>query len=262
MYISLAASATGNIISAFQMGSNSWAGNIVIAQQDPQYLATSPNGTIIYAANQLSLYTINAQTGATINVIDLSNYGNINPTDMGVTPNGAYVYITYEDPSNTLIVNTATYQVNTVPLGNVGCVGPVTFSPNSAYAFVSLGCNGGVGIINTTTKSLLSGTYNTWCTGNPIFVPYKNIAYFPCESGGIIDILNMSELATGRYSATPISLGQNVGPFYNGAISPNGRYLYLIGGTSYLYVVQTSDNQLVEAILGLNQPKYAAFAPP
>ncbi len=260
-----AASYIGNMIAVFDTNSNQFVGNIIIQPQNPLYIATSPNSSVIYVANQIGLYAINSQSGATLDSIYFSNYvtSGYQPAAMSISPNGQYLYLDFSYPiQKALSINTGTFAVYNA-FANSACLGNIEFSSDSKYAFIST-CAGFIFVINTTTTTALTGgSVGGSCASTPILSPNQNIAYFACStsSGYGVGVLNLNTLSSGRVSINVIPIQGITSNIGGGAISPNGQYLYLVSNNNEIYVVSTSNYQLVDTIQNLNSVVSAAFAP-
>ena len=75
------------------------------------------------------------------------------PSDVAVTPNGAYAYVTNYDSNSVSVISTATNTVvATVTVGS----GPegVAVTPSGSYAYVTNYGSGTVSVINTATNTV------------------------------------------------------------------------------------------------------------
>ena len=88
--------------------------------------------------------------GTATNIVKATIAVGMGPTNVAVSPNNKYAYVTNEFSQSLSVIDTTNNQVSgTVPLGANPSV--VAVAPNGSYIYVALGESGTIKVINTST---------------------------------------------------------------------------------------------------------------
>jgi 6-phosphogluconolactonase len=129
-----------NDVSAYTIDSTTGALTALVASpfaagSNPTAVIVDPSGTFVYVANfngggtpggnNISAYTINANTGALTPVTGSPFATGMNPSSVRTDPSGKFLYVTNENPT---VNNVSAFTID----ASTGALGPVTGSPFSA----------------------------------------------------------------------------------------------------------------------------------
>ena len=180
------------------------------------------------------------------------------PIGVAFSPSGTYAYVTNFNPSNVVIIDTATNTVtNSIPSGLNGPNG-VAFSPSGTYAYVVNYGSTNVAIINTATNTVTNSIISGFSTPSGVsFSPSGTYAYVTNPGTNNVVIIN---------TATNTVTGSITSGFSNPtgvSFSPSGTYAYVTNGNSNnTVVINTATNSVTGSITsGFQLPSGVAFSP-
>jgi len=190
----------------------------------PAGVAISPDGSLVYVANQTS-GSISVISTATNTVTSKITCNGLAPYDMVVSPDGSRLYVTNTGGNSVSVINSSTGQlISTIPVGQKPET--ICISPDGSTVYVvnaTNGINGTVSVINTSSNTVtatiivnvgfISGIAIS-PDGSRIYVtrsnkPIGSVAVINTTTNAIIDTI-----AVGSY---PVHM----------AISPDGGRLYV-----------------------------------
>ena len=199
---------------------------------DPMGVAVSPDGHTVYVAEDSDPGTLTVIDTGTAAITERIPVGG-NPAAVAVTPDGRSAYVT-SDASNTVsVIDTDTGVVTaSVPVGQYPGAGQypqaVTIAPDGRHAYVASPQIGAVSVIDTSTLTLV-GRIPT--SGFMVTPPGGRRAYL--FGGGVSAV----DTATNTVTSTAASTLRAT----SGAVSPDGRHLYLADGADgTVTIVDTS----------------------
>jgi YVTN family beta-propeller protein len=207
---------------------------------DPDSIAVSPNGSRVYATNELanSVSVIDAASMAVLATVSVGS----GPTAVLVSPDSARVYVLNGSGATSVSILDATANVvtSTIPLGVAQARG-MAISPDGSRLFVSTYGANSVKVIDTASRAILT----TISVGNlPIGVAvapngsFVYVAAFLSNAVNVISTASNTVVASVAISGSP----QNV------RVTPDGSRLYVANGASSVAVINTQTNGVVATI--------------
>ena len=182
-------------------------------------VAVTPNGANVFVT-QSSLDTvsvINTVTNSIIRVYAVDK----TPVEVGITPNGAYAYVSDygSGPSKVTALNLVaggSTNINVVGTSPAG----LAITPNGAFVYVTTGGSDAVTVIDTSTNNVNTIIPVGVGPRNIAIAPTGNRAYVVDSVGKKLDVI---DTATNIVTNT-IGLGGNPSDI---VLSPNGDYAYV-----------------------------------
>jgi YVTN family beta-propeller protein len=210
----------------------------------PDAVATTPDGRFAYITNFLSstvsvIRTTDNTVVATVNVP-------VNPVGVGVTPNGASVYVMMLGATISTIRTSDNTIAATIPV----TFNPtrVAFTPDGAFAYITDYVQSSVTVLRTSDNAIVATISNANNPGAIAITPNGQYAYtshgFHTGASSDPDPVNVIRLSDN----TIVSTVPLVGTSFGVAITPNGANVYVLHGRQ-LAVLRTSDNSLVADFL-------------
>jgi YVTN family beta-propeller protein len=123
-------------------------------------MAISQDGKTLFDLNAYSetAYIIDTATNKITKTIPLNFTAGI-PTGVAVAPNDQFIYILDEENSSISIINTTTYGIRTLSLGERGCgnvylYNPIVVSPKSKEIYTVNNCGSSINVVNASTDNI------------------------------------------------------------------------------------------------------------
>jgi len=227
------------------------------------FLLTLGGRSYAYVANVLSssVSVIDTQNNTVVATVPVSSF----PTNVAVTPNGAFAYVTSgilgvlpPPPSVISVINTATNTVvATVPVAAIPL--GLAITPNGAFAYVADFSSNSVLVINTASNTVVATVPVGFGPENVAITPNGAFAYVSNEDSNNVSVINT---ATNTVVATVPVVGSDPGSV---AVTPNGAFAYVSNegnlGTSTVSVISTATNTLVSTLAVPSYPGGVAITP-
>jgi len=225
------------------------------AGSDPEQFALSPDGRLLYAANE---------DAGTATIADLASGDvlatlivGIEPEGVAASPDGRWVYVTAETSNTVTVIDAQTQRVaNTFLVGTRPRA--VTFSPDSRFAYVSNEISGSLSIVDAQKHVVLASIPLDGGRAKPVGIAVSPdgarvyIANGHTHNISVVDAAARREIATVPVGRRPWGI----------AISGDGRYLYVAnGGSNDLSVVDATALRVVATIPVGQRPWGVAVTP-
>lgn len=223
----------------------------------PTAMVFSPNGTRLYVTQQNvnSLSLIDTAT----NRVEKSIYGFDAPQGLDITPDGSWLYVANSSfgSNSVAVVNANTLTIQTYIFG-FSKPADVAINAAGTYAYVANSSSiGGVSVLYIPTNAVTANMYGFVQPSGTTFIPNKPTAYE--ANGGYTTVTEFSTatntvLTTIALYLVPKSM----------AITADGSRLYVTGGgngTGGIKLINTSNNTVVDTIMGVNKPEGIVIGP-
>jgi YVTN family beta-propeller protein len=163
------------------------------------------------------------------------------PSAIGITPNGAKVYVPNQDSNTVSVIDAASHTViATIPVGN-SPIG-IAITPDGKEAYVTNSADNSVSVISTVTNTVVA-TIPVGSNPIPIAItPNGQKAYvannFPDNTVSVIDTASHMVETTFPVGSEPFAI----------AITPDGAKVFVINlfGQS-VSIIRTSDNTVISS---------------
>jgi YVTN family beta-propeller protein len=219
--------------------SNAMVGTPVSTGAGPIGVSVSPNGRVIYVANQnsnnISVINTGADTVATTIPVGTG------PAGVSVSPNGSLVYVANESSNTVSVINALTnkaFSTITVGLMPFG----VSVSPDGGRVYVTNSTSNTVSVINTETNTVIV-TIPVGSSPHGIAVsPDGSRVYVANENSNTVSVLNTltyTVVATITVGSAPFGI----------SVSSNGSNVYVANQFSGTVSVINTANNAVTASL-------------
>ena len=251
-----------NIVSVIDTSTHTVVGTIPVGSS-PKKIAITPDNRFAYVTDpgNNTVCVLDTSTNTVIGTIPVGSI----PTGIAITGDGRFAYVANCNSNNVSCIDTSTNMVvATIPTDRGP--GSVITSPDSRFAYVShnyyhydyisrrITSAKDISVIDTSTNTIVATILTEgWPAGMAItpdgkfiYVAYgafySGPQWIESRSAAVVDTSINAVVST-------ISVGSTPGGV---AITPDGRYAYVIGGHPFLgsniSVIDTSINGVVEAI--------------
>jgi YVTN family beta-propeller protein len=230
----------------------------------PTGIAITPDGTKVYVTNfsSSSVTAIDTATNLVTATFTLNEEG---PTYLAVSPNGSYVYVATAGSLNegaVSVINTTSNEVTSIPTSqnNIGI--QVLFNPSGKEAYLS----GYKGIKSqpaylfefNPAAAKLTKTINLRNDGYVTLAMNPNGKSLYLAEANHVDVFNIAENKVVKKIALPSSIVSVL----KGAVTPNGKYLYLPSGfLEEVVMIDLATNKSVKSFQAGSDPTSIAIAP-
>jgi YVTN family beta-propeller protein len=275
--------------------SNSLNFTIATGGVSPHSVVVDPTGKFAYVANSssnnVSMYTINATTGALTSVGRIA--AELSPTSIAIDPSGKFAYLANDDVLEFMAGNVSVYAINptTGVLTSIGSpvaadfgAHSVTVDPFGKFVYVAndgdfevTGGSVSMYTINTTTGALTSiGTMAAPCAPPPspgscasysvALDPSGKFAYVANEGGFAPTSVSMYIINATTGALTSIGTIAAGGRAVSVAVHPSGKYAYVANGSdppgvSMYTIATTGALTSIGLIAAGGAPAYVAVDP-
>jgi YVTN family beta-propeller protein len=185
--------------------------------------------------------------------IIIKNISLENPSQMAITPNGNYGYVTCDGGVQVINIGTNSVVENinfgVLPTG-------LAISPDGNFVYVTDQWNASVYVIQTSNNEVINTITGFDSPYNLAVTPDGNYAYV-ANSNSTVKVIQTSD----NTLVDSIDLG--VGLTYDLTITPNGNYVYVTDSQEpgNVHVIRVSDNSAISTISVGNRPYGISITP-
>jgi len=230
-------------------------------------LAIAPKGNTLYAVESinplwvegsLALFT-NASSPNAAYLETIQGLGE-EPGGIAVNPKGTQLYITDFGSAS---VNVIDAKNNTlVPYQLQAGNGPtgLAFTPNGKYVYIANFYDNTVVVIDTVTQLLVGSPITVGSSPQSVVMAPKGKTVYVTNQDGTVSVI---DTATNKVTATINTNSPNNHACPGSAITPDGKYFYVVAQSSLQVVmVSTATNKILgTAVLMPNFPSFIVVAP-
>ena len=219
-------------------------------------LAITPDGAYIYVMDSQTTGHVYVFRTSDLSIVATINLTSVSSSGIEMAPNGAFVYVrtgAYPNGLTKVIRTSDNTVIQTIDHGGIWTNYKTVFSPDSAYAYVSLD-SGYIKKYRTSDHTEVGSLY--WAgiaTQARDFVLTPDGAYIYATYGvtNFIKVIRTSDMTV---YASP-SIG-SVNPYITYlTVTPDGQYVYLsCSQLGQVMVIRTSDNTLIKTVTVQSYP--------
>jgi YVTN family beta-propeller protein len=215
-------------------------------------VAPSALARSLYVPNYRS-DTVSVVDGTTNQIVGppISTGAESGPYTLAITPDGTTVYVVNYDSGTVITIATSTNQVFGAPIPILKSSFGIAITPDGKRAYVANSKESSVTAIDLQTRQVI-GVPIKVCEGpdSLTITPDGARAYIGCD--GNVGVLDLASNTLG----TPIPLASP----YGGAVTPDGRFVYVADTKGSVGVIDTSTNKLSPISTG-GEPETVAISP-
>jgi YVTN family beta-propeller protein len=230
-------------------------------------IAIAPKGNTLYAVESISppyvegsvaLFT-NASSPTVVYSETIQGLGE-EPGGIAVNPKGTQVYITDFGSAS---INVIDAKNNTlVPYQLQAGNGPtgLAFTPNGKYVYIANFDDNTVVVIDTATQLLVGSPITVGTNPQSVVMAPKGKTVYVTNQDGTVSVI---DTASNKVTATINTNSGNNHGYPGSAITPDGKYFYVVAQSSLeVVMVSTATNQIVGTAIPMpNFPSYIVVAP-
>jgi YVTN family beta-propeller protein len=225
---------------------------LVVAMLASAALASNATARNLYVTNENS-NTVSVIDGNTNQVVGSIPTGpETGPWTVAITPDGKTAYAGNYDSGTIVAIDTATNQVVgppiTIPKSSYG----LAITPDGTRGYIANGSSNTVTAIDLQARQTIGAPIEACVSPSTVVItPDGSRAYVTCDA-----TVRVLDLASNTAVGAPLPIENT----YGGAVTPDGKSVYLADYTGKVVVIDTATNQATSIATG-GDPQSVAISP-